>query len=59
MDISEDERIWLAFLATRRDTFILPAANCIGYIKDKRYSTLFISFYFSFYFLFYFIFDFY
>jgi hypothetical protein len=34
--VSKDERIWLAYLSSRRDTYIIPAANCIGYIKDKR-----------------------
>jgi hypothetical protein len=35
-EVSKDERIWLAYLSTRRDTYIIPAANCIGYIKDQR-----------------------
>lgn len=30
------QRIWLALLATRRDTFIIPTANCLGYIKMIR-----------------------
>ena len=33
---SYDDRIWLAFLATRRDTYIMPTANCLGYIMDRR-----------------------
>jgi hypothetical protein len=33
---SYDDRIWLAFLATRRDTYIIPTANCLGYIVNRR-----------------------
>ena len=29
--LSTSQIIWLAFLATRRDTFIIPSANCLGY----------------------------
>jgi len=29
-------RRWLAFLATRRDTFIVPTTNCLGYIQRVR-----------------------
>jgi hypothetical protein len=35
--ISDEQRNWLTFLATRRDTTIVPAANCQGYIKNKRF----------------------
>lgn len=34
--ISYDDRIWLAFLATRRDTYIIPTANCLGYMLNRR-----------------------
>lgn len=34
--ISSKQRIWLAFLSTRRDTFIIPTANCLGYILNRR-----------------------
>lgn len=27
---------WMAFLSTKRDTFIIPTANCLGYIKKAR-----------------------
>lgn len=36
MGINNDDRIWLAYLATKRDTYILPAANCLGYILNRR-----------------------
>lgn len=35
--IDSTQRLWLAHLATRRDTYIIPAANCLGYIMHKRY----------------------
>ena len=34
--ISDAEITWLAFLATKRDTFVLPAPNCRGYIRNIR-----------------------
>jgi predicted deacylase len=34
--ISLEQRKWLAFLATRRDTIIVPAANCVGHKFRKR-----------------------
>ncbi len=34
--ISLEQRKWLAFLATRRDTIIVPAANCVGHKFKKR-----------------------
>ena len=33
---SYNDRVWLAFLATRRDTYIIPTANCLGYIVNRR-----------------------
>ncbi len=35
-NISVAQRNWLAFLATRRDTYVIPTANCLGYIQCKR-----------------------
>ena len=34
--ISKGQRTWLAFLATRRETLIIPTANCMGYMKNIR-----------------------
>ena len=34
--LSTSQIIWLAFLATRRDTFIIPSANCLGYKYNVR-----------------------
>jgi len=34
--ISLAQRTWLAFLATRRETIILPTANCLGYKLGVR-----------------------
>lgn len=31
-----DQRLWLAFLATRRDTMVIPTANCLGYMQNRR-----------------------
>ena len=36
LNISTSERSWLTQLATTRDTYILPAANCMGYLKNTR-----------------------
>lgn len=33
---SYDDRVWLAYLATRRDTYVIPTANCLGYILNRR-----------------------
>ena len=33
---ASDQRTWLAHLATRRDTIIIPTANCLGYIQNRR-----------------------
>ena len=30
------QKNWIAFLATRRDTYIIPTANCLGYMKNRR-----------------------
>jgi hypothetical protein len=35
-NVSSAQMTWLAFLATRRDTFVIPTANCLGYIKCQR-----------------------
>lgn len=35
-DITLLERRWLAFLVSRREIFIVPAANCMGYILKNR-----------------------
>eukprot|EP01036_Dinobryon_divergens_P031617 gene31617-41050_t len=34
--LSAAQRQWLAFLATSRDTLVVPAANCLGYIQRRR-----------------------
>lgn len=34
--VSDAQRHYLAFLASRRDTLIVPAANCLGYVLRKR-----------------------
>jgi hypothetical protein len=34
--LSTREQHWLSFLATRRDTFIVPTANCLGHKLHKR-----------------------
>lgn len=36
LKIRGDEITWLAFLATSRDTFVLPAPNCDGYVQNTR-----------------------
>ena len=35
-DITVPERRWLAFLVSRREIFIVPTANCRGYITRSR-----------------------
>ena len=35
-EVHNSERIWMAFLATKRDTYVLPAANCLGYMNNVR-----------------------
>lgn len=34
--ISQAQRVWLAFLATRRETIVVPTANCMGYMRSMR-----------------------
>jgi hypothetical protein len=34
--LTRNDRKWLAFLATRRETIIVPTANCQGYKQNKR-----------------------
>ena len=34
--ISVAQRTWLTVLATRRETIIIPTANCLGYMQNKR-----------------------
>ena len=34
--ITFGQRTWLAHLATRRETIVIPTANCMGYIKSVR-----------------------
>ena len=36
MGVSRAEQQWLAFLGSRRDTFIVPALNCLGYLHNRR-----------------------
>ena len=36
--ISLKQRIWLAFLATRRDTFIIPTTNCLGRLIEHSFT---------------------
>ena len=35
-EVNQAQRLWLAFLTTRRDIFSIPAANCYGYINSRR-----------------------
>ena len=38
-NVSAEQLTWLAFLATRRETIISPATNCLGYhlgVRDDR-----------------------
>lgn len=34
--VTAHDRRWLAFLATRRETIIVPTANCLGHMKGQR-----------------------
>lgn len=34
--VTSQERRWLAFLSSRRETFAIPTANCLGYILNQR-----------------------
>lgn len=34
--ISKGQRLWLALLATRRDSFLIPTANCLGHKFRRR-----------------------
>ena len=34
--VTNAQRTWLAVLATRRETIVVPAANCMGYIQGRR-----------------------
>lgn len=36
LELSDREVAWLAFLASKRDTFVLPAPNCQGYVRNTR-----------------------
>lgn len=36
MEVTPAQRTWLAFLSTRRETIIVPTANCMGYMKNMR-----------------------
>ena len=36
INIQPNDIIWLAYLATRRDSFIVPTANCLGYTENRR-----------------------
>lgn len=40
IDLTTSQKIWLAHLATRRDTYIIPTANCLGYINRVRNDAL-------------------
>lgn len=35
-NITESQRVWLTLLATRRDSFIIPTANCLGHKLRHR-----------------------
>lgn len=35
-NISNTDMIWLAFLATKRQTIVVPATNCVGYMQNTR-----------------------
>lgn len=34
--VTKSQQMWLSFLATRRETIIIPTANCLGYISNRR-----------------------
>ena len=34
--ISHEQQVWLAFLATKRDVWVVPTANCGGYARRRR-----------------------
>ena len=34
--MDKEQRKWLAFLVTRRDIYIIPTTNCLGYIQNTR-----------------------
>ncbi len=36
-DLTPAQRNWLAYLATRRDVFAIPMANCAGYKFSRRF----------------------
>ena len=36
INVTMSQRSWLTYLATRRDIYVLPAANCMGYLKNVR-----------------------
>ena len=36
MGVTEEEQEWLAFLGSRRDTYIAPTLNCLGYKQNRR-----------------------
>ena len=35
-EVNQAQRLWLAYLTTRRDIFSIPAANCYGYTNSRR-----------------------
>jgi hypothetical protein len=34
--LTTNQKVWLAFLATRRDTIVIPTTNCFGYKYNRR-----------------------
>jgi hypothetical protein len=34
--LTTNQKVWLAFLATRRDTIVIPTTNCFGYKFNRR-----------------------
>jgi hypothetical protein len=36
LEVEDAQVAWLAFLALRRDTFVMPTPNCMGYLQRQR-----------------------
>jgi hypothetical protein len=36
LKVTDAQITWLAFLAAKRDTYIMPTPNCMGYLQNQR-----------------------
>jgi hypothetical protein len=36
LEVDDAQMVWLTFLALRRDTYIVPTPNCMGYLQRQR-----------------------